>query len=436
MNTAAQAKTAARQKRRIILPLLLLLLFLMLATSCIVGFLLGRTTDPGRSGALIDTIVLTPADQPEPPADNTQTGELTERISIVGVVHYTNGTPFSQGSVELHSEPRYARLSETGHFRFDEVEPGEHELSVLDPAGNVLAGRTIRVVRDAASDAYIDYEAMVCVLHIKVVTVEVDVELTLDGDGGLDVELRGTREADEAAASPGTTPAEPPGAKPGEQTTDKPGEQPTEQPTDKPMDKPGDKPDDKPTDKPAPAPDDGGADDGGGGGGGSGTDPDPKPPTPPDTDPGTVEVSRSDDRASWQTWTQQAEIDLFRPLDGYGERLIAPGSEGYYLFRVKNGRSRAIKFTLGIKEGDFHIPLEYRLATDELTPRGLTDWQTAALDSETVSSAVQLAASGERRYRIEWRWPFDGNDVVDTALGSRDGRIYTLHLNIRVEDAV
>ncbi len=46
MNTPAQEKTAAQQKRRVILPLLLL--FLMLATSCIVGFLLGITTDPGQ----------------------------------------------------------------------------------------------------------------------------------------------------------------------------------------------------------------------------------------------------------------------------------------------------------------------------------------------------------------------------------------------------
>ena len=460
MNTAAPStvrkKADKGKKRRAILALLLLLLFLLLATSCIVGFLLGRTADPGRYGALIDTIVLTPEPTPEAePVPSTgeifSAGDLSERINILGVVKYTDGMPFTQGSVELHSQPRYAQVDGEGRFQFDQVETGEHELTVLDQSGNALVSRTIRVVRDAETDAYIDYENMVCVLHIQALTVEVELELTIEKTPGevLEVALTGVREEDAPApsasptAQPGATPTPASGVKPSARPGAAPAVSPTNAPVPAPSAAPAVPPDATPTNAPVPAPSAAPA-----------VSPDATPtktpvpapsiapavspdvtPTQQPDDTGTVEVERRDDGENWQAWTQQAEIDLFRPLDGSDEQVIAPGSKGYYLFQLKNGRNRKICFTMALKEGSFHIPLEYRIATDEANSTGLTEWQTASVDTETLSGTVQFSANGHKRYRIEWRWPFEGDDAVDTALGLREDRIYTLSLILRVEDA-
>jgi len=458
-------ETEEKKRRRSLLPLFLLLLFLLLATSCIVGFLLGRTTEPGRFGALIDTIVLSPGEtEPSPaPGEESPAAEgREERINLVGLVRYTDGTPFTQGSVRLRSEPRYSQVDGQGRFRFDRVETGEHELAVLDLEGNELARRIILVERDALENAYVEYVQEVCVLHVKLLTVEVDVEVTLDGDGQgtLTVELVGTRERE---PDPDHSPKDPPavetesGSSPEPTTvpavlpTDLPavesptvtvGPTPTAAPTVTPSTAPAVTPTPIPSAAPTAAPtptptpipsgrpddDDDDDDDDGGHGGGGGVTP-PKPTAAPPVT-GEVDVYHGN---TADVWTQEAVIDLFRPLEYSDRRVIAPGDRGYYLFRLKNGRNEPISFTLALREESFHIPLKYRIAADGAVPAGLTDWQTASVDRETVSRAVPLEKNGERLYRIEWYWPFEGNDDIDTALGQRDERTYTLKLTIRVE---
>lgn len=479
-------ETEEEKRRKSLLPLFLLLLFFLLATSCIVGFLLGRTTEPGRYGALIDTIVLSPekdgsSSAPSGAAESPAADGEERRINLVGLVRYTDGVPFTQGSVRLQSEPRYSQLTDQGHFRFDQVETGVHELAVLDRTGNELAHRTIEVERDAEKDAYMEYQQEVCVLHIKLLTIEVDVEITLGDEPGdlLDVKLVGTKEEAqpvfrptdppppetgsgrpggsdmptqappaipeetagetnppaqetspaESSAKPTAGPAETPGQIPG--TTSNPAEtaKPTTSPKPTATPKPTASPKPTTTPKPSRKPSNDDDDDHGGGGSGGGVVPIPTPTATPAVG-GDTEVYHGDTAV---TWTQQAEIDLFRLLNTSEERLIAPGSEGYYVFRLKNGRDEPIRFTLALQEGSFHVPLEYRVTTDELIPKGLTQWQTASVDTQTVSGAVQMEANGEKLYRIEWRWPFDGDDGADTALGQQKDRTYTLRLTIQVE---
>ncbi len=462
-----------KKKRKALLPLFLLLLFLLLTTSCIVGFLLGRTSDPGRFGALIDTIILSPGtvDTPPPAGESPAAqeslvpGQTVGRLSLLGVVRYTGGAPFTQGSVRLQSEPRYSQLSETGRFRFDQVEDGLHKLTVLDLAGSEVASRMIEVDRDAGDMAYIEYEEALCILHIKVLTIRVNVELTLEEgpDGELTLELVNTVEeeagpdlrpsaspaesdghslvgsaapvwdptappAETGGVPPTATPEAPPSPTPSAAPTVTPSPTPSPTPTATASARPA--PSSKPSQRPGGKDDD---DDGDGGGGGGGSIVPPKPtPTPTPAVPITGETEVYHGKSE-VTWTQRAEIDLFRPLDGASDRLIAPGSEGYYLFRLRNGRDEEISFTLGLLEGNFHVPLEYRVTTDDLVPVPLTDWQSASTEQETVSRAVKLKAAGEKLYRIEWRWLPDGDDSVDTALGRREDRIYTLKLTIRAE---
>ncbi len=453
MNTVSDpaGREGEKSRRRSLTPLLLLLLFLLLATSCIVGFLLGRTTEPGRFGALIDTIVLspeqadptpvpTPAETPgaaetpavgSPAAQATPAGELSQLICLLGLVRYTDGAPFTQGSVELRSQPRYSSLDEEGRFRFDDVEPGDHQITVLDLAGNPLATRTIRVERDALEQAYMEYEAAVCVMHIRLLTVEVNVELTLDEDPGapLEVVLVSTRE-EGGETQPAGRPSPAPTALPSEEPTPQaspdispavtPAVSPSAAPTPLPDNTPGVTPTATPAVTPSPTPSHSGGNDG------------PAPqPTPAPTPTPPVEEALVYHGNSDVTWTQQARIDLFRTLAG-GQAKIAPGSRGYYLFRLKNGQQEDVAFTLALREGSFHVPLEYRITTDDPIPKALTAWQTASTGAETVSSPVPLKAEGEGFYQIQWRWLPDRNDAVDTALGEQAG-VYILDLTIRVE---
>ena len=452
LNTVSDpaGREGEKNRRRSLTPLLLLLLFLLLATSCIVGFLLGRTTEPGRFGALIDTIVLSPEQTPSTPlpvdpspaetpavgfsaAQATPAGEISRLICLLGLVRYTDGAPFTQGSVELRSQPRYSPLDEEGRFRFDDVEPEEHQITVLDLAGNPLATRTVRVERDALEQAYMEYEAAVCVLHIRLLTVEVNVELTLDEDpdAPLEVALVSTRE-EGGETQPAARPSPVPAALPSEEPTPQaspdsspavtPAVSPSAAPTSLPDSTPGVTPTATPaaTPSPTPTPSHGGGNDG----------PAPQPtPTPTPTPP--VEEAQVYHGKSDVTWTQQAQIDLFRSLAG-GQAKIAPGSRGYYLFRLKNGQQEDVTFTLALREGSFHVPLEYRITTDDPIPKALTAWQTASTGAETVSSPVPLKAEGEGLYQIQWRWLPDGNDAVDTALGEQAG-VYILDLTIRVE---
>ncbi len=409
MNTAPspvrERTEEEEKKRRNLLPLFLLLFFLLLATSCIVGFLLGRTTEPGRFGALIDTIVLEPND-PDP----VQTGGegLGADVRILGLVRYGDGEAFTEGKVELRSEPQYAELDGAGNFSFDQVPMGRHELSVLDWEGDVLARRIIQLQRDAAEEPYISYEGEVCVVHIQTLTVELKLVLVLEREAGglLTVALpEGNPEpgGDDGPVASGVPAV---GDGPGIGETPGPGASETPEPTPAPSAEPTPEPTAEPTPAPTPGP----------------------VPEPP----GTVEVYHGE---SGTTWIQEAVVDLFRPLHGEEAPVIAPGSEGYYLFRLENGRRGTVRFTLSIQEGTFHVPLEYRLL-DEETGDVLLDWQTASMeDNGLVSGAQELSGRDERRCRLEWRWPFEGDDAADTALGARDDRTYTLKLTIRAEDA-
>lgn len=117
------------------IPVLLLFL-LMLLSSCAAGYILDRSAFPGSSGQRIDTILLTP--------DGTEGESAIQQIfHLTGKINYTNGRPYARGRVQLHSEPRETVTDAAGGFSFFHVEGGEHQVRILDPAGNVLGERSI-----------------------------------------------------------------------------------------------------------------------------------------------------------------------------------------------------------------------------------------------------------------------------------------------------
>lgn len=92
------------------IPLLLLFL-LMLLSSCAAGYILGRSAFPESSGRRIDTILLTPD-------GDAAEQQMQQIFHLAGKINYTNGRPYAQGRVQLHSEPRETVTDTNGSFTF------------------------------------------------------------------------------------------------------------------------------------------------------------------------------------------------------------------------------------------------------------------------------------------------------------------------------
>ncbi|BFL47677.1 hypothetical protein [Lactonifactor longoviformis] len=149
-------------------------------------------------------------------------------------------------------------------------------------------------------------------------------------------------------------------------------------------------------------------------------------------DQGKLQTSRQDKDGSFKEWEQNASINLFYNHETGEIEKIAPGSSGYYVFRLKNARKEKLTVTLNIAEssGSPHLPLKFTLH-----PQGQKGGTFVSLGTSGEGAALEtvLAAGAQAVYQLDWEWPFEsGNDESDTAAGSR-GSAYVLLLNIHAE---
>lgn len=149
-------------------------------------------------------------------------------------------------------------------------------------------------------------------------------------------------------------------------------------------------------------------------------------------DQGKLQTSRQDKDGSFKEWEQNASINLFYNHETGEIEKIAPGSSGYYVFRLKNTRKEKLTVTLNIAEssGSPHLPLKFTLH-----PQGQKGGTSVSLGTSGEGAVLEtvLAAGAQAVYQLDWEWPFEsGNDESDTAAGSR-GSAYVLLLNIHVE---
>lgn len=541
-----------RKERRLWRPLLLLLTLLLLVTSCIAGFILGRSAGPVPLGQIIDTILLTP-DTSE--ADNTA-------FHLTGRVFYSDGTPAAGRTLELHSDIVVAVSDSQGGFLFANAPQGEHTIYVLDEDGAPAAQREISVVRDSSAKAVsIDLQGSgkyVINLALDVRVLEIAIELdsgtlyidpvrvtyattvgtvttpsgsasildgvvvspggnvylqdgsivlpggadkdptyiiqpdntllinqalsagentvaadgtvtlpddTVIGPGGVITTPGGASETPGAtgvivgeqtvtpiggAAQPGTSAAPSasppvPSVKPGAATPPAgpatPGEsasqpqppvtgQPSEQPpTPTPMPLPTQPSVTAQPDEPSASPSS--PPDGGGEGSGGGSDK-PTPPTP-DFDTGELHASTQTADGTYIVWDQYSIIDLFHNQVTGQQGKIAPGSSGYYLFRLENTRKYALAITLSLSEepNSPFIPLQFTLRPQDRQDTGVSG---ILLEGGTLTLESVLEGGGDTVYQLDWKWPFDGGaDQADTAAGVQGG-LYTLKLSIHAEE--
>ena len=134
-----QAATASKEdkekKKRRIRIFIIFFIIIFLISEGILLYRLGGLA--GKNiGKAVDTIVLSP----------DQTRELP--LSICGRVQYSSGHPAAGLTVELHSDPKATTTDRNGDFYFENVEYGNHTLTVTDKNGNKKVLTDLNIQRD------------------------------------------------------------------------------------------------------------------------------------------------------------------------------------------------------------------------------------------------------------------------------------------------
>ena len=161
-------------------------------------------------------------------------------------------------------------------------------------------------------------------------------------------------------------------------------------------------------------------------------------------DYGDLGVYYEEDGA-WSVWKEARSIRLFDYAPGQSSTassalpVIKPGSSGYYPFQVTNTfSSHTVKLRVSVTEETIHLPLSFRLVTEngsQLT--AVSDWSsplTGSNGSVIVANANASPPGSTVNYHLEWRWPYEaGRDRTDTAAArftSEQSRTYRLKLEI------
>lgn len=148
------------------------------------------------------------------------------------------------------------------------------------------------------------------------------------------------------------------------------------------------------------------------------------------------------------TWEMQSTIEIFKISYENGEKVItvasdnedkviAPGTKNSYTFKLKNTSNVAMDYDLQVKTSvspnNLEIPLEGKINRfDGKWIFGNKENYDVMNGFEMMSDSFTLGAGKFSYYTLDWQWPFDGNDELDTYLGdlSADEEIvYTIEIH-------
>ena len=133
-------------------------------------------------------------------------------------------------------------------------------------------------------------------------------------------------------------------------------------------------------------------------------------------------------------WKTETEVEIFKAsykngegevtVQSFnGEKVVAPGTENSYTFKLQNSGGTLLYYVLDIDAyitpGDYMFPIETRLSRYDgrWIVGGPKDW----VDVDALDKAADIGALFQGRYcyyTLDWCWPFEGNDELDTYLGN------------------
>ena len=170
----------------------------------------------------------------------------------------------------------------------------------------------------------------------------------------------------------------------------------------------------------------------GSGGSSSGSD---TPSVPEVPDDGVLGAYVQNADGSYVEWTQNHTIDLFYNRTSGDRDKIAPGSSGYYLFRLENSRRSELRIQVELAENGVHLPLTFTLTPLDAQGNPITEKAASgSLNGNSLTLNAAMAAGDTVTYRLDWVWPFEGNDEKDTDAGGGTNLTYTLLMKIHAEE--
>ena len=129
---------------------------------------------------------------------------------------------------------------------------------------------------------------------------------------------------------------------------------------------------------------------------------------------------------------------------GDGDQVIAPGTDGFNIVRLKNSAEKPVNYTAVLYKIQDNPELPVKA---ELSGNGFTDTETHSLpekvsNAEVIRSVTGEVGSGEiQDFDINWLWKYDEDetqDIIDTLLGDKaayaQANDVTVGLYIVVED--
>ena len=136
-----------------------------------------------------------------------------------------------------------------------------------------------------------------------------------------------------------------------------------------------------------------------------------------------------------QVWTTETKVEIFHISyengqqeitvnSSDGEKVIAPGTENSYVFKLKNTGNVALDYTVTvdayITPEETAIPITGRLSRCDgkwIVGDGESYGDVAALNNGEDSATI--GAGKYTYYTLDWLWPFEsGDDELDTLLGN------------------
>ena len=134
-------------------------------------------------------------------------------------------------------------------------------------------------------------------------------------------------------------------------------------------------------------------------------------------------------------WTTNTKVDIFRVsyengenvvtvLSDDGEKVIAPGTNNAYSFKLKNTGDVPVSYEMNVKayitpEGT-DIPVKARVSRyDGIWLAGDKDNFVDVLELNNIEEKANLGSGKYTYYTLDWQWPFEqGTDELDTLLGN------------------
>lgn len=158
-----------------------------------------------------------------------------------------------------------------------------------------------------------------------------------------------------------------------------------------------------------------------------------------DETPAQTPSADSDIRPEMETmdgtvvWEKESEVEIFKVSyenetgevtvqSADGDKVIAPGTSNSYTFRLKNTGNYAIDYKVEMESlvtaSNTQIPIESRISRYDGkwllgTAEDYVDLEEFhAIDNGTVGPGKFIY------YTLDWVWPFEGDDSLDTMLGN------------------